>query len=228
LQGLRAYLLGDAAGAVEAWSQLDLLTDSDPFVEAALGLLYLVRGEPARAYPRLRKAFDAFPNVSFLTMYLADAAMQCGDLEKAKQWLDLARRQPQQDRYRGFERIQADLYAAQGRDGEAIQLYESLTGQSPVAMLNYARFLESRGRLFDAVGMYARVVSMVPHGDRPRRAFVAAMERWWASLSDDERSRLVRGSLDADSSAGREFLELLRTYEKSLTPRSEVGGSQNP
>jgi len=221
LDGLRKFLLGDAAGAVEAWSRLDLLTDPDPFVEAALGLLYLVRGEPARAYPRLRKAFDAFPNVSFLTMYLSDAALQCGDLEKAQQWLDLAGRQPLQDRYRGFERIRADLYAAQGRDGEAIQLYEALAGQSPVAMLDYARFLESRGRLFDAVGMHARVVSMVPHGDRPRQAFVAAMERWWDSLEDAERFRRVRLTLDDRGSTGASLLDLLRVFEKATERRGD-------
>ena len=79
-------------------------------------MLHLANGEPARAYPRLQNAVLAFPNVSFLTQYLADASLQCGDIEKADRLLGRAKTEPLQDSLGGLDRLTADLYAAQGRD----------------------------------------------------------------------------------------------------------------
>ncbi|MCK6482963.1 MAG: serine/threonine protein kinase [Phycisphaerae bacterium] len=119
LAGLRAFLLWDTDAAIESWSRYESLQDQvrepDPFVAAALGLLYLVEEHPARAYPRLRDAVQGFPEVGFLTVYLADAAVQCNDLSEAHRNLDRARALPGLDGHRGLERVEADLLAAEGR-----------------------------------------------------------------------------------------------------------------
>lgn len=94
-------------------------------------------------------------------------------------------------------------------------------------MLQYARFLESRGRLLEALGHYEHLFRKVPHGDRPRPAFVACAERWWNSLPDDERWRLVRKSLDHDSSEGRDFVWMLRTYVEAKGQANDVSANEN-
>ena len=68
--GLYAYLQGDADSAVAIFSRLEAARDPraepDPIVEAALGVMYLFREEPARGDPRLREACRVFPDVGFL------------------------------------------------------------------------------------------------------------------------------------------------------------------
>lgn len=223
-RGLYALLTNDTEEALAAWSRLDAEVDPDPFVEASLGILHLADGEPARAYPRLQNAAQAFANVSFLTQYLADAALQCGDVNKAARLIELAKRQPMQDNQGGLDRVTADVLAAQGRDEAAESAYRALGGSS-VAQFQYARFLESRGRLEEAVRKYSEVVRAVPHGDRPRRAFIAAMDRWWASLSDQERRRFLRGTMDEDRDG---FPELMRTYRKATADETDSGHRQGP
>ena len=214
--GLYSLLTGDAPGALGAWTRLDPLAPSDPFVEAALGMLHLANGEPARAYPRLQNAVIAFPNVSFLTQYLADAAVQCGDLARALGWIERGRRQPMQDKFSGLDRVTVDLYAAQGRDEEAIALYKSLARNNPVAEFNHARLLESRGRFKEAAQLYARVLGRVPNGRRPQEAFIRTMEKWWEGLGDVERFATLRKSLDDAGSGSESILVLLRLYVARL------------
>ncbi len=227
LEGLRGFLTGNADLAIDAWSRLDLLQDPDPFVEAGLGCLYLARGEPARAYPRLREACNAYPDAGFLTVYVAYAAVQCGDLAKADQLLDRAKGMKRIGAY-GLDFVRADLLAAHGHDAEAEALYHKVAFVRSVARLHYARFLESRGRLAEALRHYEHLFRQTPRGDSPRPAFVACAERWWNSLSADERWRLVRKSLDLDSSQGRDFIWMLRTYVEAKGRTNDVAANENP
>src|SRR5262249_41613857 len=151
--GLLAMLLGDVDVALDAWSRFDAKGDSDPLVLAALGKLYLARSRPAQAYPRLEKAVRAFPDVGFLCVDLADAALQCGDFEKSELLLGRARHMKTLDPQRGLERVEADLFAATGRDAAALERYGVLANvyDNPIARIHLARFLESRGEIVAAL-----------------------------------------------------------------------------
>ncbi len=232
-RGLIAFLRNDIDAAVELWSQFevgrDLHHEPDPLVEAALGIVYLARDEPARAYPRLREACRNFPGVGFLVVYQADAALQCGDLEMAQKLLSAASAMPRLDPKGALERVQADLLAAQGRDDEAEALYRThhnvLYASGP-AGLNFARFLESRGRLDEALALYHRIVRYIPTGQKPRAAFLAGANRWWESLSVIDRRWRIRAALEERPDAPDSFVTLLRdyTWARGLALDERTGG----
>jgi tetratricopeptide (TPR) repeat protein len=140
-----------------------------------MGLLYLEEGHAARG-PRLREAVRAFPNVGFLTMYLADAAVQCGDLGEARRLLDQARALPRNDPLNGLTRVEADLAAAEGRHGDAERLYRQAMVNNYIAKFRLAQLLESTGRLEEAIAQYREVCDAMPYAAKPREALAAAMK----------------------------------------------------
>jgi serine/threonine protein kinase/tetratricopeptide (TPR) repeat protein len=227
-EGLRAYLRGDADVALEAWERFEREQDPtaapDPLVASGLGILYLVRDEAARAYPRLRDACQAFPNVAFLTTYHADAALRCGDLDTAQSLLLAAAGMPQPDPLSGSERVRADLFAAQGADSAAEDLYRKGTKNSFVASLHYARFLESRGRWEDAAAQYVRAANEM-HGVHVQREYVAFLERWWATLPCAERLHHARTALDLKADAPQSLVMRVQLYMAALR---RVEGSETP
>lgn len=212
LAGLAAYLAGDIDGALEHWTKAERLrvprATPDPLLEALLGVLLLVRDEPARSYPRLREACRAFPDVGFLSTYHADAAVRCGDFEAAERLLNAAREMPRLDPLRALERVTADLYAATGRDEEAERLYRNLAS-APVASLHHARFLAGRDRLEEAIERYLSALSSL-HGADTQREYAAVLERWWSSLSNAERAGQIAATLDLLPSDPRSLVARLR------------------
>lgn len=222
-RGLLAFVVGDPVEALETWSRIDPLESADPLVEAAMGMLHLANSEPARSYPRLQNAVNSFPGVSFLTMYLADAALQCGDIDKAAKLIDRARREPFQDIQNGLGRLEADLLVAQGRDQEAETAYQKLL--SPVALLNYARFLESRGRLEDSVSKYAAVSRAVPRSRNASLLFLNAIHAWWESMSPTSRFQAIRKCLEPEKSGRADLVALLNAY--SIADRAISGLQPN-
>ncbi len=222
--GLAAYVSGDIDAALVHWEAFDrsreLAATPDPLIEAALGVLYLVRDEPARAYPRLRAACAAFPNVGFLTSYLADAALQCGDLEYAERLLDAAASMSRLDPFGALTRVRANLLAAQGRDAQAEELFRSGRPHSP-ASLHLARFLESRGREDEALHVYQSLASQVPTRT-VLRPYAACLERWWASLSPGRRRECIGAVLQENPDDAHSFLARLRVCAKAQPGGSEV------
>jgi serine/threonine protein kinase/tetratricopeptide (TPR) repeat protein len=218
-EGLRAYLRGNADVAMEAWERFEREQDPtvapDPLVASGLGILYLVRGESARAYPRLRDACQAFPNAAFLTTYHADAALRCGDLDTAEALLSAAAGMPQPDPLSASERVRADLFAAQGVDDGAENLYQRGTRNSFVVSLHYARFLESRGRPEEALVQYVRAANEM-HGIRVQREYVAFMERWWANLPCEQRLRHARSALDLELTDPHSLVMQLQLHAAAL------------
>jgi serine/threonine protein kinase len=193
--GLLAYLCSDVNTALQAWSQMDLVADPDPLVEASLGQLYLLLNQPARAYPRLRSAFRAFPDAGFLCVSLADAALQCGDVQKAETLLQHARGMGRLDSTLGLERVQADLYAATGRDAQALALWTAQPNGQTVSLCHYGQYLEARGDLAGATRAYGYAGS----SGRYRQAwdgFGRTAPRWWDELSSAQRWETIRTSLD--------------------------------
>jgi tetratricopeptide (TPR) repeat protein len=215
--GLLAFLCQDVETSLAAWSRLDLLQDPDPLVEASLGQLHIAMDQPARAYPRLRSAFRAYPDAGFLCVSLADAALQCGDVQKAELLLKRARGMQRLDPTHGLARVEADLYAVTGRADLARQRYEWLrqAGGNFVALYNYGQFLEARGELWEAVRVYQEWVRDPRKVAKLDRAFVAAADSWWSSLRADERWELLRGTLDEDPAQPDAFIKLLRDYRAS-------------
>ncbi|MEK6642510.1 MAG: protein kinase [Planctomycetota bacterium] len=219
--GLYAYLTNDVDTALKSWEQYesarDPLSQPDPLVDAALGVLYLFDDQAARAYPRLQKAAEAFPGVGFILEYLADAALKCGDVERAKRWLRQSRTMSRIDDHGAGLRIEAGILAATGRDTEAESLFLQAANVSAPAILEYGRFIESRGRLKEAVARYALAASAMP-GDRVAREFTAAADRWWASLSAKKRLLRIRRCLDESPHGVDSFVALLRQYQSIASP----------
>jgi len=222
--GLHAYLEGEVDAAVSIFgrweAERDPRAEPDPFVEAALGVMYLFREESARAYPRLREACQAFPDVGFLTTYLADAAQQCGDVDDAERLLLAASGMSRLDPKGAMERVRANLHAARGRDAEAEALYVTADPETPCG-LQYARFLASRGRTEEALDQLVRGWQRVP--SKPgNREFAALLDRWWAGLSAIQRLERIRKALDEGPSAPRSLVTRLRAYQPP------AGGKKTP
>ncbi len=215
--GLLAFLCQDVLTSIEAWSQLDLVKDPDPLIEVSLGQLFLAMGEPARAYPRLKSAVREFPQVGFLLVALADAAFRCGDLQYCERLLERARGMPYLDPTHGLKRLEADLYAATGRDELARERYEWLRrdGVNFVAILHYGKFLEQCGELHEALRVYQDEVQSDRRVVAIHRAFIEAANRWWNSQALGERRTLLRSTLDEEPDAPYVFIKLLRNYSAS-------------
>ncbi len=213
--GLFAFLTHDYPTAIEKWSAWeqtrDPLLEPDPLVDAALGVLYLFDDQPGRAYPRLQKAAEAFPGVGFILEYLADAAVKCGDVERAERWLQEAQRLRTSAGGGANNRIRAAILARQGRDDEAEAIYQSAKTPGPV-ILEHARFLESRGRMDEALEQYSRAAAGMS-GDRPAREFVNAADRWWTALPQSARLQRIRSTCDSGQAS---LIPLLRQYQAAV------------
>jgi tetratricopeptide (TPR) repeat protein len=171
-----------------------------------------------RAYPRLRKAVEAFPNVGFLTVHLAEAATKCGDFDKAQRWLDQAGAMPRLDRFNGLKRVQAGLHAAAGHDEQARQLYEELLveNQNIVAFHDYAQYLDARGDLERAVAVYLLVIGHGFVDPNVYRHFTDVTERWWETLEPLDQQRLA-GSVEPWTDYRHDRHGILPTYARCLT-----------
>ncbi len=217
--GLRAYLRGNVDDALANWErferQHDATASPDPLVASGLGVLYLVREDAARAYPRLRDACQALPNVGYLTMYHADAAIRCGDLDTAEDLLRAAAAMQRHDPLSGAERVRADLSAAQGDDAAAEALYRRALKNSWIASLHYARFLESRGRMEEARERYVQVANVLL-GACVQREYVAFVERWWSDLAAEQRFLHARAALDLEPREPRSLVACLTLYSAAV------------
>ena len=200
--GLLAFVCADTENALAVWSEYDQSGDPDPLVEAAVGLLHLVNDEPQRAYPRLRDACQAFPDVGFLHVSLADAALQCGDVQRAELLLERAAGMDRLDQTEGLERVWADLYVATGREEQALEVWRSHSNS--VASYHRGLYLEERGDFGGAMRAYG-------HAGGPgdyRRAwdgFRRAAPRWWEGLTREQRWQALRDTLDELPSTPGQF-----------------------
>ncbi len=224
--GLYSFLTQDYSNALSAWTRWeqtrDTLSQPDPLIDAAFGVLYLFDDQAPRAYPRLQQAVIAFPNVGFLLEYLADAAAKCGDVERAARWLRDAEQLPQSDEFGAQLRIKAAILARQGFDDDAEAIFQRLPVGLP-AGLEYARFLAVRGRLREATALLA--VSVRTMSAQPvAREFTAIADRWWASLSRRERLRSIRAALDEPAGRSGSLVDILRAYSK-CRPRNHAAPS---
>ncbi|MFO0840469.1 MAG: protein kinase [Phycisphaerae bacterium] len=216
-KGLFAFLTDDYETAIREWtayeSARDPLAQPDPLESTALGVLYLFDDQPGRAYPRLRDAVRAFPNVGFLTTYLADAALKCGDVGDAERLLAQADSQPRFDTHRAAKRVQAGILAARGDFAQAEEGYRALTNAGP-GMLEFARMLDRQGRVDEALDVYLSAARL--GGPVPMRAYRGALEEWWTGLTPARRMTEIRESLDCGLVGQRSLAVRLQVYADRL------------
>jgi probable HAF family extracellular repeat protein len=214
-QGLHAFLSHEYRGAIEVWTRWetgrDPLAEPDPLVDAALGVLYLFDEQPARAYPRLQKAVEAFPNVGFLLEYLADAAAKCGDAERARRWLEQSKCAPRRDTLGAAGRIHAAVLAAEGRTTEAIAAYRECL-QTGLPQVELAVLLSREGCWEEALHEYRAVLGRFVGSSRLRSRFRHCADRWWASLPPAERLGRVRAALEESPHSPNSLIGLLRSH----------------
>jgi hypothetical protein len=222
--GLLAFLLGDSATAIDAWTRFEVLAKADPFVQASLGQLYLLSDDPQAAMPHLREAYHGLPGVGFLCADYADAAVQVGELNLAARLIEQARRLERHEPYPVLDRVEADYWAAIGEDDKARQRYESFRSrQFPSARYRYVKFLWARGEWETARVVAHELVRLRPKMPLFRAAFVEAADRWWASLDGVRRFQRVRRALDEYPQSPASLVAVLRTYLECKALQSEPG-----
>lgn len=204
--GLIALMVLDYDSAVLAWTRYDRQMETDPVVEAMLGELYLVVGEPALAYPRLRAGLDAFPDTRSLNVSLAEAAAQLGDSARAERLLERAERLPLPDPYGRFDRIRAMLLLAEGRGDEAEALYRALLTsdegarrENPITIDQYATLLWNTGRREEALRTWAFAFRQWRGVDQLMRRYVTHLDAWVADLAAPELERRLVGAALSDA-----------------------------
>ena len=225
--GIVGLFAGHIEVSLRAWPMLDTGGSDDPLVEAALGYMYLMAGRPALAYPRLRSASEAYPDVGFVHTFVADAAVGVGDYDRAERILDEAERMQRLDTTRGHVRVRLDLLVATDRLDEAFVLWERearLVGRvqgNPLAVQRMAEALERRGESARAVLIAAGFPGPGDDWRNTRRAMVEGRlpsffsyerfvfdlcTRWWNGSHTGERHEFVNAAGD-DASHERFILE---------------------
>jgi serine/threonine protein kinase/tetratricopeptide (TPR) repeat protein len=243
-------LLAGTGGEVAmiAWPRLDTDAGDDPVVEHTLGYLYLLLDRPALAYPRLRAAAEAFPDIGFAHTFVADAAIKVGDLERAERILSAVESMPQQDTMAGTLRVRLELLIAQGRHEEALALAraddESYRG-NPLARAALARSFEARGEHelafremlgWEQSDLGHAFEKLRRHGFkaflRYERDLIGFGDRWWASLSEKERRAWIGRASAGDTYERFALARYLRAVEtvRDWPPmaRMALPGAANP
>lgn len=185
------------APAIECWQRLERLADPGPFVHAGLGLYFLYDQQPGRAYPRLDRAAQAFPDVSYIQAALAEAACAEGDLDRAEFLLEHAQALPRAD---ASQLIRVDILNrfARGPTDDAIRHFESVyyrsgpLATSSVTGYQIGRWLAEHDRPVEAVRALASAIGSPPP-PRVSRLFVPLAEQWWDTLDDAQRIEAVLG-----------------------------------
>lgn len=202
--GLEALTLMDTSMAVESWRELERRVDDDPFIAAALGMLYVCDERYPMAYPRMRDAVRAYPRSGMFRQFAAEAAWGCGDYIRASQYLETARSLPEQDD-RSDYRVRMLLRIGGGDFEGAIARYlQDMAGPMRFAadnsILQYqiGREYERRGDLH----MAARYYAFGTGGDhwvarRASRFLLSAARRWWGSLDENGQREALATIFDS-------------------------------
>jgi hypothetical protein len=233
--GLLTMLSLGTTDALRAWSRLGEL-EADPLIEALMGVLHLSVEQPARAYPRLLSAYRQYPECGFLCVYLADAALDCGDVALAGALLDRARLLAMQDDVLGLDRVQMRYYLAAGEDDKAAALIASkpLLKHNPVAAVQYARHQFSHGDQLEALEVLAYwCVWPVNWGLKfspyaVNREYVTLTQQWWMGLDQAQRAEVMHRAMSQSASDHRGLFRIMHEYEKCTRRLESVYARQHP
>ncbi len=226
LAGLAAYVSGDSTVAIEHWRKLAAREDPDAFIDAALGVLFLIRDEHALAYPRLEHARLAFPDAGFLAVYHADAAVGCGDLDRAERLLDEAERMDNQDTLGAPERVRSDLLLARGDLERALERYRSTANPGPMVQVRIARAIAAGGEFDDAATTLGQVIAQGRAPARARAELAGYVASWWAGLDASARLAALRDAMTLAPNDPRSLAFRLRAVEPDEATQREaaIGG----
>ncbi len=215
--GLLALLCGNNRDCLRSWSRLQEF-ESDPLVESLLGLLNLALDEPQIAYPRLLSAYRRFPELGFLCIYLADAAIRCGDLSFGAMLIARAKTLNHHDPLGALERVELQYFLATGQEEQANRLFEeSGLNRNPMACVSYARYYFESGHPRRSLAILARWCGSSPfYRQVPAQAMKAVLsftQEWWRGLSESERSLVLVDALEESCNDPESLFRILHLYE---------------
>lgn len=212
---LATQALGDGPAALAAWEELERRGATDAFAAGALGIAYLYNDQPALAYARLERAARDLPAVTDFRLYLADAALACGDLVRTRQLLNELSVLPSLDRM-GHRRLSLLLRWDEGDHAGALATarqemdgWTTATTPSPLLGLQLLRRLEATdwstlGATEDDLARCAVVAAIgAPVAEVGLRAAHPWLVRLWNRLDDGQRRRNVLTMLGFDAGAAQ-------------------------
>ncbi len=214
--GLLALLCGNNRDCLRSWSRLQEL-ESDPLVESLLGLLNLALDEPQLAYPRLLSAYRRFPELGFLCIYLADAAIRCGDLSFGGMLIARAKTLNHQDPLGALERVELQYFLATGQEEQADRLFEeSGLNRNPMACVSYAKYYFERGHRRRSLAILARWCGSSPNyrlvPAQAMRAVLSFTQEWWTELSESQRASALVDALEESCDDPESLFRILHLY----------------
>lgn len=226
LAAMQAFVTGDVSAALAAWERYEARRDSNQprerFVDAASGILLLGRKRVDLAYERLARACLGYPDVGFLWVYLAQAALESGQVDTARDRLARAAGMQRHDSIRTFERVQAQLWAYDGELARAEAVLRDIPGARAAHSLGV--ILQANGRVVEASECFRRALNDAPEMLEARAAFETAMKARWSGMSSDDRFRATHEALAAQGSGERSFVDLLGAYRQCETAPSVFSG----
>ena len=203
--GLLLFLARPGQRGLQLLRAYEARVDPDLLVEGLLGEMYLASGHHGLAYPRLRAAYEAYPNSRTQALALAEAAIELGDHVRAARLLDRADALPGADPFDRLARIRARALAAAGRSEEARVAFQHAvrpifaegTGgtSNPVALTAFARFLESENDVEAALRNYALAVA-ISDAAATCESLVRLMNSTIESWEPDERRAWLAQAFD--------------------------------
>lgn len=215
--GLISLLMGDPRTTIECWTRMTM-TQADPLVECLLGHIHLALDEPDLAYPRLLSAYRTYPESGTIALYLADAAIRCGDISQASHCMEVAERLRSRDRNFGQSRVRMLIHLEKGEQQDALDLYcTGFCHRNIVADLQVAKYFERIEGVESAIRAIAGRINPTESSKTLERAtfeyFVNLMEAWWSQCDASQREALIRGLDARDSFTRQEFEVMLHRYQ---------------
>ena len=219
LRGLRAYLRSDTGTCIEAWSPLGLTRN--PFVDAALGQVFLHQDQPSRAIVRLMEGAKSYPDCGFLLVDLADAAMQVDEVDFALEQLVRARELGNLLPWGADVRVEACCYAKRGEVQRARELFEYVmrNHQAPNSRRHYAAWLSRWGDHDHAATVMWESWFMSSKSPPFVKELKRIYLRWWDAKDQVERLRVIERLFAGDRMLSRQLKTVLDyLLKKEETP----------
>lgn len=220
--GLLAYHLGDFLTVIDSWTRIPM-TAPDPVVECLLGNLHLALDEGELAYPRLLSSHREYPESGIISVYLADAAIRCGDHQQARHYVDTARSLGVDDGTGVLFRLEVLLALAED-DLEPVRelLCTGRMDLGPVVATQIGQYLERTRGVEAAASLMAKEIYNHTNRRAAYQYFVNLMNAWWVSLTPAQRESLNNGGLREIPWTAEDFLDLLYRYRLADRRLNEV------
>ncbi len=202
--GVLAWVDGDLDLATAALQQAEGHDRADPFVQALLGVVFLARGEPQRALPRLLTVAQGRPDHGGLQLAAMRAAVECGDLALAERLHGNVAAAATAPDPQELQLACGDLAWLRGDDAEAERCYQRGNHYHRLVPLWLAR-ADWRRSLIAAVNQ----VALEPGEPMHRRHLLQAARAYWAEQPPAMQARLLLGATAGEVSDAGHLLGVL-------------------